>query len=159
MTRALQRLPTALTSAVLAGVLLPFCLAAALPAAGRSVARRRRYRLLRRRPLRCADAEPGGHHRALTYLALGALSPLVAGLIAGTDPRLVATAAGLGLFGAFTGAAQAAQAALDDPRHRVPASIVLLIKASGVTALGLGSAPLGLAAGLLVLALLRVQQG
>jgi benzoate membrane transport protein len=93
-----------------------------------------------------------GVSSGLTYLALGALSPVAAAVIAGTDPQLVATAAGLGLFGAFT--ASAAAALLDD-RHRTPAAVTLLVTASGVTLAGLGSAPLGLAAGLLVMTVLR----
>ena len=93
-----------------------------------------------------------GVSSGLTYLALGALSPIAAGVIAETDPRLVATAAGLGLFGAFVAAATAA---LADERHRTPAGLTLLVTASGVTIAGLGSAPLGLAAGLLGMAALR----
>jgi benzoate membrane transport protein len=93
-----------------------------------------------------------GVSSGLTYLALGALSPVAAAVIAGTDPRLVATAAGLGLFGAFTASAAAA---LREDEHRAPAAVTLLVTASGVTLAGLGSAPLGLAAGLLVLAVLR----
>lgn len=88
----------------------------------------------------------------VTYLALGLLAPLATGVIAGTDPRLVATAAGLGLFGPFTASAAGA---LADDALRVPAAVTLLVTASGLTALGLGAAPLGLLAGLLVLVVLR----
>ena len=88
----------------------------------------------------------------VTYLALGLLAPLATGVIAGTDPRLVATAAGLGLFGPFTASAAAA---LADDALRVPAAVTLLVTASGLTAMGLGSAPLGLLAGLVVLVVLR----
>ena len=88
----------------------------------------------------------------VTYLALGLLAPLATGVIAGTDPRLVATAAGLGLFGPFTASAAAA---LADDALRVPAAVTLLVTASGLTAVGLGSAPLGLLAGLVVLVVLR----
>lgn len=91
-----------------------------------------------------------------TYLLLGLLAPLAAGVIAGTDPRLVATAAGLGLFGPFTASASAA---LADDALRVPAAVTLLVTASGLTAVGLGSAPLGLLAGLVVLVLLRPRTG
>ena len=93
-----------------------------------------------------------GVSSGLTYLVLGALSPVAAAVIADTDPRLVATAAGLGLFGAFTASTAAA---LREDEHRTPAAVTLLVTASGVTLAGLGSAPLGLAAGLLVLAVLR----
>ena len=78
------------------------------------------------------------------YLLLGALAPLTAAVVSGTDPRLVATAAGLGLLGAFTGAVSGAWA---DERCRTPAAVTLLVTASGVTVLGLGAAPLGLLAG------------
>lgn len=87
-----------------------------------------------------------------TYLALGLLAPLATGVIAGTDPRLVATAAGLGLFGPFT---TSAANALGDDGLRVPAAVTLLVTASGLTAVGLASAPLGLLAGLVVLVVLR----
>jgi len=88
----------------------------------------------------------------ITYLVLGLLSPLTAGLVASADPRLVATAAGLGLLTAFLGAAAAALAREQD---RLAAGVTLLVTASGVTALGLSSAPLGLLAGLLVLVVAR----
>jgi len=93
-----------------------------------------------------------GVSSGVTYLALGALSPVAAAVITGTDPRLVATAAGLGLFGAFTASAAAA---LHEDRHRAPAAVTLLVTASGVTLAGLGSAPVGLVAGLLVMVVLR----
>ena len=89
---------------------------------------------------------------AAVYLVLGALAPLAASVITQADPRLVAAAAGLGLLGAFSGAATAA---LADERERTPAVVTLLVTASGVTLLGLGSAPLGLAAGLAVRAAVR----
>ena len=90
----------------------------------------------------------------VTYLALGVLSPLTSALVAGADPRLVATAAGLGLLPAFLGAASTA---LELPRPRLAAGVTLLVTASGVTAAGLGPAVLGLLAGLLLLALTRTR--
>lgn len=86
------------------------------------------------------------------HLVLAALAPLTAAVIAQVDPQLVATAAGLGLLGAFIAAASAA---LGQETLRLPAAVTLLVTGSGVTALGLGSAPLGLAAGMLLTALLR----
>jgi benzoate membrane transport protein len=64
----------------------------------------------------------------------------------------VQTAAGLALLGSFAGATSSA---LADEGTRLPAVVTLLVAASGVTALGLGSAPLGLAAGLVLLLVLR----
>ena len=73
---------------------------------------------------------------------------------AGDDIGLtdIAAAAGLGLLGALVGALASSLA--DEP-ERTPAVVTLLVTASGVTVLGLASAPLGLAAGLLVRAVLR----
>ncbi len=88
----------------------------------------------------------------VAHLVLAALAPLTASLIAQVEPELVATAAGLGLLGAFVAAAAAA---LAEEALRLPAAVTLLVTGSGVTALGLGSAPLGLAAGLVLAALLR----
>jgi benzoate membrane transport protein len=87
-----------------------------------------------------------------TYLVLGAVAPLAAVVITQADPALVAAAAGLGLLGALVGALTSSVA---DEAERVPAVVTLLVTASGVTLLGLASAPLGLAAGLLVRAVLR----
>jgi benzoate membrane transport protein len=87
-----------------------------------------------------------------TYAVLAALAPLTAALVASTDPRLVQTAAGLALLGSF---AAATTAALTDEAHRLAAAVTLLVAASGVSALGLGAAPLGLLAGLVLRAVLR----
>ncbi|MCW2680247.1 MAG: Benzoate rane transport protein, partial [Frankiales bacterium] len=65
--------------------------------------------------------------------------------------RLVATAAGLALLGAFAGAAAGA---LRDERTRLPAVVTLLVAGSGVAAGPLGAAPLGLLAGALLLLVL-----
>ena len=80
----------------------------------------------------------------VTYVLLGALAPVTAAVVTGTDQRLVATAAGLGLLGALVGAVTTAWS---DERSRTPAAVTLLVAASGVTVLGLGAAPLGLLAG------------
>lgn len=84
-------------------------------------------------------------------LLLGALAPLTSAVVTGSDPRLVATAAGLALLGAFAGAA--AQA-LRDERTRIPAAVTLLVAGSGVAAGPLAAAPLGLLAGALLLLVL-----
>ncbi len=91
----------------------------------------------------------------LSYVVLGALAPFTAAVIAGTDPRLVATAAGLGLLGALVGAVTTAWS---DERSRTPSAVTLLVCASGVTVLGLGAAPLGLLAGGALLLLDRTRR-
>jgi benzoate membrane transport protein len=90
-----------------------------------------------------------------TYVVLGALAPFTATVVTGTDPRLVATAAGLGLLGALVGAVTTAWS---DERSRMPAAVTLLVSASGVTVLGLGAAPLGLLAGGVLLLLERTRR-
>lgn len=86
------------------------------------------------------------------YALLALVAPLTSALVTQADPRLVQTAAGLALLGSF---AAATSSALDDEATRLPAAVTLLVAASGVTALGLGSAPLGLVAGLVLLLVLR----
>lgn len=85
-----------------------------------------------------------------TYLVLAALAPLTSALVTRTDPRLVATAAGLALVGAFAGAVTTA---LAEERTRTAAAVTLLVTASGTSLAGLGPAVLGLAAGGVVLLL------
>lgn len=87
-----------------------------------------------------------------SYLVLAVLAPLASALVTRTDPRLVATAAGLALVGAFAGAVTTA---LAEERTRTPAAVALLVTASGTSLAGLGPAVLGLAAGGLVLLLAR----
>lgn len=91
----------------------------------------------------------------VTYVLLGALAPVTAAVVTGTDERLVATAAGLGLLGALVGAVTTAWS---DERSRIPAAVTLLVAASGVTVLGLGAAPLGLLAGAALLLLDRTRR-
>lgn len=82
-----------------------------------------------------------------TFLGLAGLAPLSAGLIVSADTSLVAAAVGLALLGAFAGAAADCFA---DDTWRLPATVTFLVTASGVSVGGLGSAPLGLAAGVLL---------
>ena len=84
-----------------------------------------------------------------THLLLGAIAPLSASVVSGTDPRLVATAAGLALVLTCAGAARQA---LEPESSRLPAFATLLVAASGVTVLGIGAAPWGLLLGLALLA-------
>ena len=86
------------------------------------------------------------------YLLLALLAPVTAALVTQTDPRLVATAAGLALLAPLAGALSGA---LGGEQDRLAAVLTLVVTASGVTAAGLGSAPLGLLAGAVVLLLAR----
>jgi benzoate membrane transport protein len=100
-----------------------------------------------------ADPDPSrrwvaGASMGVTNLLLGALAPLTSAVVVGADPRLVATAAGLALLGAFSAAAASA---LRDEGTRAAAAVTLLVAGSGVAAGPLASAPLGLVAGAVVL--------
>lgn len=88
----------------------------------------------------------------LTMLLLGVLAPLTSAVVTGADPRLVATAAGLALLGAFSAAATDA---LRDERTRLAAAVTLLVAGSGVAAGPVGAAPLGLVAGGVLLLVVR----
>lgn len=81
-------------------------------------------------------------------LLLGALAPLTAGVVTGSDARLVATAAGLALVPTL---AATVAAALGPDHSRTPATVTLVVAASGIT----GAAPLGLLAGGVLLRLTR----
>jgi hypothetical protein len=125
---------------------------AGLPRAGRAGVRDDRRGLGAVGVVRGADDEPGRDTGALTagpaahaelsrrwvaaaaagltYVLLGALAPVTAAVVTGTDERLVTTAAGLGLLGALIGAVTTAWS---DERSRTPAAVTLLVAASGVT--------------------------
>jgi benzoate membrane transport protein len=87
-----------------------------------------------------------------TMLVLASVAPLAASVMTQADPLLIGTAAGLALLGAFVGALGDA---LRNEALRVPAGVTVLVTASGVTAFGVGSAPLGLLAGGIVLGMTR----
>jgi benzoate membrane transport protein len=100
-----------------------------------------------------AHPDPGrrgvaGVCAGLTSALLGVLAPFTSAIVTGADPRLVATAAGLALLGAFAGAA--AEALRDEPT-RPAAAVTLLVAGSGIAAGPLGAAPLGLLAGAVLL--------
>lgn len=78
------------------------------------------------------------------YLAFGALAGITATLVDGGVPLLVSAVAGLALIGALTGAVENT---IKIPDQRLPAILTLLVAASGVTLLGLGSAFWALLAG------------
>jgi benzoate membrane transport protein len=87
-----------------------------------------------------------------TMFVLASVAPLAASVMTQADPLLIGTAAGLALLGAFAGAIGDA---LRNEALRVPAAATVLVTASGVTAFGVGSAPLGLLAGGIVLGVTR----
>ena len=92
----------------------------------------------------------------VTGILLGALAPLTSAVVTRSDPRLVATAAGLALLTAFAGAAAEA---LRDERTRLPATLTLLVAGSGVVIGPLGAAPLGLLAGGVLMLVLPRERG
>ena len=85
-----------------------------------------------------------GASMGVTNIVLGALAPLTSAVVAGADPRLVATAAGLALLGAFAGATASA---VRDERTRTAAVVTLLVAGSGISFGAVAAAPLGLLAG------------
>jgi benzoate membrane transport protein len=82
-----------------------------------------------------------------TYLVLAAASTALAALVAVAPAGVIATVAGLALLGTL---ADALQGAVSERRGREAAVITFLVAASGVTALGIGSAFWALVAGLAV---------
>ncbi|MEJ5913965.1 benzoate/H(+) symporter BenE family transporter [Pseudokineococcus sp. 1T1Z-3] len=86
------------------------------------------------------------------HLGLALVAPLAAAVVTQAPTGLVLAAAGLALLPTFTASAHAA---LEDQDERLPAAVVVLVTASGVSLLGLGSAPLGLVVGLALRRLLR----
>lgn len=88
----------------------------------------------------------------VTMFFLALIAPLAASVMTQADPVLVGTAAGLALLGAFAGAVGDA---LRTDVRRIPSAATILVAASGVTAMGVGSAPLGLLVGGLLLVVTR----
>jgi benzoate membrane transport protein len=82
-----------------------------------------------------------------TYLVLAAASAALAALVAVAPAGVIATVAGLALVGTL---ADAIEGAVGDRRGREAAVITFLVAASGVSALGIGSAFWALVAGLVV---------
>jgi len=78
------------------------------------------------------------------YLAFGALAGATAVLVAVSPPVLIGAVAGLALIGAFGGAVRGA---VEGEGDRTPALVAFLVTASGVSALGIGSAFWGLLLG------------
>ncbi|WP_416351487.1 benzoate/H(+) symporter BenE family transporter [Rathayibacter sp. Leaf296] len=84
-----------------------------------------------------------------SYLVLGLVAGAATALVSSASPLLIEAVAGLALLGVFVAAVQAA---VDEPRLRLPAAATLLVTASGTTVAGIGSAFWGLVVGLVVLA-------
>ena len=91
-----------------------------------------------------------------TYVVLAIASAAIAALVAVAPAGVIATVAGLALLGTL---AAALQGALSDPTGREAPVITFLVAASGVTALGIGSAFWALVAGLVVHLVLRRPAG
>jgi benzoate membrane transport protein len=94
-----------------------------------------------------ASAACGG-----TYLVLGLGAAFATAFIAASPPLLIQAVAGLALLGSLAGALSGA---LDREADRIPAAVAFITTASGVSFYGIGSAFWGLAAGGLLMALLR----
>ena len=88
------------------------------------------------------------------WVVLGLLSPTVLDLLAALPAPVVAALVGLALLGPLTGALGGAFAA---PEWRFPATVTLVVTASGIVAFGIGAAFWGLAAGIGVTLLERLR--
>lgn len=109
------------------------------------------------------DAHPDPQKRwmttpfyALSYLVLAIGGASLVALIAALPPVLVATFAGLALLGPLV---NALGTAMGDAGRRFPAVLTLVVTASGVSLLGVGSAFWGLLAGLVALGIDHVRVG
>lgn len=90
-----------------------------------------------------------------TYIVLGLGAGVATGFVRAAPPILIEAVAGLALMGALTGALTGALAgAVSEPQQRIPAILTLLLTASGVAVLGIGSAFWGLLVGAAAFALL-----
>lgn len=87
-----------------------------------------------------------------TYVALGLSAGVATALVATAPPILIIAVAGLALFGAFT---RGLVSAFEAPETRLTAAVTLIVVASGVVVLGLGSAFWGLLVGGLVMLVTR----
>jgi benzoate membrane transport protein len=95
------------------------------------------------RDRRWIAAQAGGW----TYVVLAACSAALTALVAVAPSGVIATVAGLALLGTL---ASALQAAVAEPDGREAAAVTFLVAASGVSALGVGSAFWAIVAGLVV---------
>ena len=98
----------------------------------------------------------GGPVYALCYALLALAAASIVGLFASFPKELILVTAGLALSGPLTNALRTSLAAQED---HFPAVITFALTASGVGFFGIGSAFWGLAAGLVLTALLRLRGG
>lgn len=88
----------------------------------------------------------------VTYILLGLTAGVATALVAAAPPILIIAVAGLALLGAFT---TGLVSAFEVPETRLTAAVTLIVVASGVVVLGIGSAFWGLVAGALVMFVTR----
>ncbi len=88
----------------------------------------------------------------VTYVLLGLGAGAATALVAAAPPILIIAVAGLALFGAFT---TGIVSAFEAPQTRLTAAVTLIVVASGVVVLGIGSAFWGLVVGALVMLVTR----
>ncbi len=87
-----------------------------------------------------------------TYVLLGLGAGVATALVAAAPPILIIAVAGLALLGAFT---TGVVSAFEAPETRLTAAVTLIVVASGVVVLGVGSAFWGLVIGALVMLVTR----
>ena len=87
-----------------------------------------------------------------TYVLLGLGAGVATALVAAAPPILIIAVAGLALLGAFT---TGLVSAFEAPETRLTAAVTLIVVASGVVVLGIGSAFWGLVVGAVVLIVTR----
>lgn len=88
----------------------------------------------------------------VTYVLLGLGAGVATALVAAAPPILIIAVAGLALFGAFS---TGIVSAFEVPETRLTAAVTLIVVASGVVVLGIGSAFWGLVVGALVMLVTR----
>ncbi len=88
----------------------------------------------------------------VTYVLLGLGAGAATALVAAAPPILIIAVAGLALLGAFT---TGIVSAFEAPETRLTAAVTLIVVASGVVVLGIGSAFWGLVVGALVMLVTR----
>ena len=88
----------------------------------------------------------------VTYVLLGLGAGVATALVAAAPPILIIAVAGLALLGAFT---TGLVSAFEAPETRLTAAVTLIVVASGVVVLGIGSAFWGLVVGAIVLLVTR----
>ncbi|QOD92967.1 benzoate/H(+) symporter BenE family transporter [Chryseoglobus sp. 28M-23] len=91
----------------------------------------------------------------VTYVLLGLGAGVATALVAAAPPILIIAVAGLALLGAFT---TGLVSAFEAPETRLTAAVTLIVVASGVVVLGIGSAFWGLVVGAIVLLVTRPRQ-